>query len=278
MQLVHTIAEMRVVRRELPTDKSIGFVPTMGYLHEGHLSLVKASNDNCDITIVSIYVNPSQFGPNEDLSSYPRDLERDLHLLSQYGVDYVFFPTNEQIYPPNYKTWVEVEGLSGILCGASRPGHFRGVATIVLKLVNIVKPDHIFMGSKDFQQVKVLQTMLRDLNLESRIVACPIVREADGLAMSSRNSYLDPAQRQRALCLSQAIKLVQQATASGERDATKLQQIAEEHCSQYGQVDYIQIVDSENLQPLKQVDSSSRIIMAVFIDRVRLIDNAALGE
>jgi pantoate--beta-alanine ligase len=134
------------------------------------------------------------------------------------------------------------------------------------------------MGSKDSQQVKVLQTMLRDLNLESRIVACPIVREADGLAMSSRNSYLDPAQRQRALCLSQAIKLVQQATASGEREATKLQQIAEEHCSQYGQVDYIQIVDSENLQPLKQVDSSSRIIMAVFIDRVRLIDNAALGE
>ncbi len=278
MKLLHSITELREARARIAPGTSVGFVPTMGYLHEGHLSLVAASKAACELTFVSIYVNPSQFGPNEDLASYPRDLERDLELLSTYGVDYVFFPSTEEIYPEGYKTWVEVSGISQRLCGASRPGHFRGVATIVLKLVNLVQPHSMFMGSKDFQQVLVLKTMLRDLNLQVNLVSCPIIREADGLAMSSRNSYLDSQQHQRALCLSSAIKAVQAAFRAGQRSVPALLEIAGETIGDRGRIDYLELVDPERLEPVTTVDDMSRLIMAVYIDKVRLIDNAALGE
>ncbi|HOH46674.1 MAG TPA: pantoate--beta-alanine ligase [Candidatus Cloacimonadota bacterium] len=276
--MLHSITELREARARIAPGTSVGFVPTMGYLHEGHLSLVAASKAACELTFVSIYVNPSQFGPNEDLASYPRDLERDLELLSTYGVDYVFFPSTEEIYPEGYKTWVEVSGISQRLCGASRPGHFRGVATIVLKLVNLVQPHSMFMGSKDFQQVLVLKTMLRDLNLQVNLVSCPIIREADGLAMSSRNSYLDSQQHQRALCLSSAIKAVQAAFRAGQRSVPALLEIAGETIGDRGRIDYLELVDPERLEPVTTVDDMSRLIMAVYIDKVRLIDNAALGE
>ncbi|MDD3524934.1 MAG: pantoate--beta-alanine ligase, partial [Candidatus Cloacimonetes bacterium] len=203
MKLINTLAEMQALKH--PEGFKIGFVPTMGYLHEGHLSLVDASKKDCDLTIVSIFVNPAQFGENEDLDSYPRDMERDLSLLKARGVDYVFFPDAQMMYPNGYRTWVEVEGLSDILCGASRKGHFRGVCTVVLKLVNIVKPHFMYMGDKDYQQQSILRIMLKDLNLDTTIVGCPIVREQDGLAKSSRNVYLDPNNRQIALCLYRAL-------------------------------------------------------------------------
>jgi pantoate--beta-alanine ligase len=213
MKLINTLAEMQALKH--PEGFKIGFVPTMGYLHEGHLSLVDASKKDCDLTIVSIFVNPAQFGENEDLDSYPRDMERDLSLLKARGVDYVFFPDAQMMYPNGYRTWVEVEGLSDILCGASCKGHFRGVCTVVLKLVNIVKPHFMYMGDKDYQQQSILRIMLKDLNLDTTIVGCPIVREQDGLAKSSRNVYLDPNNRQIALCLYRALIQAQQEVRSG---------------------------------------------------------------
>ena len=278
MKLIEQIDELKQIRADLDPELKIGFVPTMGYLHQGHLSLVEASCRACDITIVSIFVNPSQFGPKEDLSAYPRDLKRDLELLSAYAVDYVFYPQASQIYPAGYKTWVEVSDLSSRLCGASRPGHFRGVATIVLKLINLVRPHSMYMGIKDYQQTVVLAKMIEDLHLDTRIIACPIVREADGLAMSSRNSYLDAEQRNRALCLSQAIKVVQQAFTGGVQEADALQDIAVEIIAASAQVDYVQIVDPHLLAPIQTAQADSRIIMAAFVDKVRLIDNAAVGE
>ncbi|MDY0152481.1 MAG: pantoate--beta-alanine ligase [Candidatus Cloacimonas sp.] len=277
MKLVHTIAQMQAISRNWPADTTIGFVPTMGYLHEGHLSLVRESIIQCGITVVSIFVNPSQFGPNEDLSRYPRDLERDLELLSAFTVDYVFFPTNEQMYPATYHTWVNVEQLSEVLCGASRPGHFRGVATIVLKLVNIIKPDFMFMGEKDFQQVTVLTAMLNDLNLDCRIAPCPIVREADGLALSSRNIFLKGEERKQALCLSAAISQTQQLYAQGTRKAALLLEAATKIIADAGgNVDYIYLVNPQSLQSETDLQDNTRIIMAVYIGKTRLIDNAAL--
>lgn len=277
MQLVHTVAEMLALSRNWPLGQKIGFVPTMGYLHQGHLSLVAEANRQCDITVVSIYVNPSQFGPNEDLSRYPRDIDRDLQLLSSYKVDYVFFPDNAQMYPPDYHSWVSVDGLSNVLCGASRPGHFKGVATIVLKLVNIVKPNLMFMGEKDFQQVAVLTAMLKDFNLDCRIVPCPIVREADGLAMSSRNVFLTAEERGQALCLSRAISLCQMLYAQGERNTSPMIDAASLIISQMGgKLDYIHIVDPASLQDIDIAEDNSRIILAVFIGKTRLIDNSAL--
>lgn len=270
---------MQSLAKTWPQASSIGFVPTMGYLHEGHLSLVAESNLKCDITVVSIYVNPSQFGPREDLSSYPRDLDRDLELLGRHKVDYVFFPSDSEMYPTDYKTWVEVDGLSSILCGASRPGHFRGVATIVLKLVNIVKPNLMFMGEKDFQQVTVLKTMLKDLNLETQIVPCPIIREKDGLAMSSRNVYLTPQERQQALCLFEAIQKVQKLFQQDETSAQKLLAAAEQQIqNRGGKIDYLKLIDPENLADIRIAEAKSRLVMAVFIGKTRLIDNSSLGK
>lgn len=278
MEVVASVSGMQSLSRDWPSETSVGFVPTMGYLHEGHLSLVRESKRRCGITVVSIFVNPSQFGPREDLGSYPRDLERDLKLLEELRVDYVFNPSAEEIYPPCYSTWVNVERLSEGLCGASRPGHFRGVATVVLKLANLVAPQLMFMGEKDFQQVAVLRQMLTDLNSPCEIVPCPIVREPDGLAMSSRNVYLDPSRRKQALCLSQAIRLAQDAYRSGETDCSALRGIALGHiASSGGKADYVSLVDSVSLRETEQATSQTRIILAVYIGTTRLIDNAAIS-
>ena len=277
MQIIESILQMQEIGNKWDKGKKIGFVPTMGYFHQGHLSLVAEANRQCDTTVVSIFVNPSQFGPNEDFTSYPRDLQRDLELLNKYRVDYVFHPSPQQIYPEPYRTWVNVEGLSSILCGASRPGHFRGVATIILKLTNLIKPNLMFMGEKDFQQVTVLKTMLKDLNCNTRIVSCPIVREEDGLAMSSRNIYLNPEQRKQALCLYQTIKESQTLYKQGLKDVSLLKNKAKEIIeSSGGKIDYISFVDSNSLQEPTVADEDTRIMLAVYIGKTRLIDNALL--
>lgn len=279
MKLIHSLNEMQALSKTWVAEQSIGFVPTMGYLHAGHLSLVEASTSHCQVTVVSIYINPSQFGANEDLSSYPRDIKKDLELLNSYKVDYVFCPSSEEMYPEGFHTWVNVEEISSVLCGASRPGHFRGVATVVLKLINIVKPNLMFMGEKDFQQVAVLQAMLKDLNLHTRIIPCPIVREADGLAMSSRNSYLNQTEREQALCLSQALAAARDLYAEGIREAAILRIKAEQFITgKGGRVDYISFVNSATLKDEATVNVASRMILAVYIGKTRLIDNGALSQ
>ena len=277
MQIYKTIAETREALAEEALQKKIGFVPTMGALHKGHLSLVERCHSESDLTVVSIYVNPAQFGPQEDLNHYPRNLEKDIDLLRNYHVDIVFTPDDVQMYPEGYCTWVQVEGLSDILCGASRPGHFRGVATIVLKLMHIVNPKLMFMGMKDYQQIIVLEKMIEDLNLETKIVRCPIVREPDGLAMSSRNSYLTPDERQRATCLIKALKNAQKMVNEGYLDSSILISEAENIIKQSdGRIDYIKIVDGSTLQELPEVRSGSRMMLAVYIGNTRLIDNIEL--
>ena len=277
MQIYKTITETREALAGKALQKKIGFVPTMGALHKGHLSLVERCHSESDLTVVSIYVNPAQFGPQEDLNHYPRNLEKDIDLLRNYHVDIVFTPDDVQMYPEGYCTWVQVEGLSDILCGASRPGHFRGVATIVLKLMHIVNPKLMFMGMKDYQQIIVLEKMIEDLNLETKIVRCPIVREPDGLAMSSRNSYLTPDERQRATCLIKALKNAQQMVNEGYLDSSILISEAENIIKQSdGRIDYIKIVDGSTLQELPEVRSGSRMMLAVYIGNTRLIDNIEL--
>ena len=277
MQIYKTIAETREALAGEALKNKIGFVPTMGALHKGHLSLVERCHSESDLTVVSIYVNPTQFGPQEDLNHYPRNLEKDIDLLRNYHVDIVFTPDDVQMYPEGYCTWVQVEGLSDILCGASRPGHFRGVATIVLKLMHIVNPKLMFMGMKDYQQIIVLEKMIEDLNLETKIVRCPIVREPDGLAMSSRNSYLTPDERQRATCLIKALKNAQQMVNEGYLDSSILISEAENIIKQSdGRIAYIKIVDGSTLQELPEVRSGSRMMLAVYIGNTRLIDNIEL--
>lgn len=277
MRIIKSIDQMRKALADRYPGQKLGFVPTMGSLHKGHLSLVERSTAMCDLSAVSIYVNPAQFGPQEDMGSYPRDLERDLDLLSQYKVDLVFFPDDGQMYPPGHKTWVEVTGISDVLCGASRPGHFRGVATIVLKLVNIIQPDLMFMGLKDYQQIVVLETMLRDLNSSTRIERCPIIREEDGLALSSRNIYLNRDERHRATCLIQGLKNARKMVAGGSTDVIELIFAAEEIVHNAGgKIDYIKIVDADSLNELEKVNENARMLMAVFIGKTRLIDNSSL--
>ena len=277
MQIIDSIKAMQEIGNNWDAGKRIGFVPTMGYFHQGHLSLVAEANKQSEITVVSIFVNPSQFGPSEDFDSYPRDMQRDLELLCNYKVDYVFSPSSEQMYPQDYRTWVEVEGISSILCGASRPGHFRGVATVILKLINILKPNLMFMGEKDFQQVTVLKKMLKDLNCITQIVPCHIIREDDGLAMSSRNIYLNPEQRKQALCLFKAIQQAQTQYKQGIRETIFLQKEAADLVKKFGGiVDYISFVEPNTLQEVAIADDNTRIMLAVFIGKTRLIDNAPL--
>jgi len=277
MQIIDSVKAMQEIGNNWDAGKRIGFVPTMGYFHQGHLSLIAEANKQSEITVVSIFVNPSQFGPSEDFDSYPRDMQRDLELLSNYKVDYVFSPSSEQMYPQDYRTWVEVEGISSILCGASRPGHFRGVATVILKLINIIKPNLMFMGEKDFQQVTVLKKVLKDLNCITQIVPCHIIREEDGLAMSSRNIYLNPEQRKQALCLFKAIQQAQTHYKQGIRDTIFLQNEAADLVNKFGgKVDYISFVEPNTLQEVAIADDNTRILLAVFIGKTRLIDNAPL--
>jgi pantoate--beta-alanine ligase len=260
--------------------KRIGLVPTMGALHEGHLSLVRAARSKCDVVAVSIFVNPTQFGPNEDFSKYPRSFDRDCELLEKEGVDLVFAPSVEEMYPGGAITYVTVEGMSDKLCGRSRPGHFRGVTTVVSKLFHIVEPGMAFFGQKDAAQVAIIRRMVRDLNMPVEIVVCPIVREPDGLAMSSRNAYLTPEQRTSALVLSRALRRVRQVFDQGERSAAKLIEagkhvIAEEPAVR---LDYLEIVDPETLDAVELVSSKGLIAVAAFVGTTRLIDNLLLAS
>jgi len=252
----------------------------MGFLHQGHVSLLDAARKAADLLVLSIFVNPTQFGAGEDFDTYPQDLAKDTHLAKKAGVDVVFVPPAAQMYPQGYNSWVEVAGITEVLCGASRPGHFRGVTTVVNKLFNIIAPRVAFFGNKDFQQLAVIRRMVKDLNLPVDIVGLPIVREADGLAMSSRNSYLAQEERQQALCLSQAIAQAQQLAKNGELRVTeilhRLRMSIESHL--LVKIDYLKICHQDSLQEQMLVDENSVLLLAVFIGRTRLIDNAFVME
>jgi pantoate--beta-alanine ligase len=257
----------------------LGFVPTMGALHEGHLSLVRAARASSNVVAASIFVNPTQFGPKEDLAKYPRSFERDCELLEREGVELLFAPAVEEMYPAGSVTWVTVEGLSDKLDGRSRPGHFRGVTTVVSKLFHVVEPDAAFFGQKDAAQVAIIRRMVRDLNLAVEIVVCPIVREAEGLAMSSRNAYLDAEQRKRALVLRRSLMRVQKLAGAGERSAARLLAAGREEISSESSVrlDYFEIVDAETLDPVEDVSRSALVAVAAYVGSTRLIDNVVLG-
>jgi len=256
--------------------KIIGFVPTMGYLHEGHLSLIRTARKRCDLLVVSIFVNPTQFGPNEDLNSYPRDFERDSKLCEKEGVDVIFAPSAEEMYPDGYSTWVEVKGpVTEVLCGAFRPGHFRGVTTVVAKLFNIVQPHFAVFGQKDAQQLVVIKKMTRELNFPVEIVAAPTVREKDGLAMSSRNEYLNENERKVAPKIYQSLILAKNMLLSGERDTEKIKNEMRKflESAKLIKIQYIDIVDADTLKPLKNAQGRVMVALAAFLGRARLIDN-----
>lgn len=257
----------------------IGLVPTMGCLHEGHLALVRRARQDCGVLVVSIFVNPTQFGPSEDLASYPRDLERDLQLCAGEGVDVVYHPSAEEMYPEGAQTFVTVTEVSAPLCGVSRPTHFRGVATICAKLFHAVAPHVAVFGAKDYQQLQVIRTMVRDLDFDLQIVGHPTVREADGLAMSSRNVYLDAEQRKQALCLSQALEAAEQAVAGGERDAAVIVAAAraEVEAPSLARVDYVELRDAETLGEITTLQRPVVLALAVFFGKTRLIDNRVLA-
>ena len=279
MEIFHNIAELRQARTMWRVrDRSVGFVPTMGALHEGHLSLVRAARDACDRVVVSIFVNPTQFGPTEDLEKYPRTFEQDKVLLEGAGVDLLFAPNAEEIYPRGAQTFVTVEELSSRLDGLSRPGHFRGVATVVAKLFNLVQPDAAFFGQKDAAQVAVLRRMVRDLNFPVEIVVCPTVREPDGLAMSSRNRYLSPQQRKSALALSQALRAMENAAKAGEHRADILlaQGLRVLESEPGIRVDYLAAVHPDTLEPLENLAAGGLLAVAAFAGETRLIDNVLL--
>ena len=281
MRIFNTIEDMRAACRAARRGgKRVGFVPTMGALHEGHLSLVRTARAACDVVAVSIFVNPTQFGANEDLAKYPRDFERDRDLLEKEGVELLFAPSVEEMYPAGGVTWVTVEELSGKLDGRSRPGHFRGVTTVVAKLFHIVEPDAAFFGQKDAAQVAIVRRMVRDLKFPVEIVACPIVREADGLAMSSRNAYLDGAQRRQALVLHRALIRVKELWEAGERDAEKLGAAGREEVTGEKSVrlDYFEIVDAETLDPVENLADGALVAAAAFVGPTRLIDNILLPK
>lgn len=277
MRSVITLTDLRSERHSLA--ERVGLVPTMGYLHEGHLSLVRRARQECDHVIVSIFVNPTQFGPREDLSKYPRDLERDLSLLEPLGVDLVWMPTPEIMYPPGFQTWVDVETISQPLEGATRPGHFRGVTTVVAKLFNAVQPHNAYFGQKDAQQAAVIRQMTRDLNFPIEIVVCPIVREPDGLAMSSRNVYLDPEQRKAATVLYRALSAARALYELGERNAEKLREKMKEVLAgePLANVQYVSCADYDTLDELEEIKGKTLLSMGVFIGKTRLIDNFVLG-
>jgi len=276
MEIVSTLTELQKrIHTWKKQGQKIGFVPTMGFLHEGHLSLVRESKRRSDVTVVSIFVNPKQFGPAEDYQVYPRDPERDRALLEREGVELVFYPPVEVMYPEGYKTYVEVEDLQDKLCGKSRPGHFRGVCTVVLKLFNLVQPDEAYFGWKDAQQVIILQKMVEDLNLPVKIVPLPLVRDHDGLALSSRNTYLSPEERRAALVLKKSLDLAEKLMVEGEREAGRIREKMIELISAepLARIDYVEIVDLKTLERLETIGDQVLIALAVFIGRTRLIDN-----
>lgn len=279
MKICNTIAAMRSAsRNERGAGRRLGLVPTMGALHEGHLSLMRAARAESDVVAVSLFVNPLQFGPAEDLAKYPRDFEGDRALLEKEGVDFLFAPGVEEMYPPGAVTYVTVEGLSDKLDGQSRPGHFRGVTTVVAKLFHIVEADLAFFGQKDSAQVAIIQRMVRDLNFPVQIVVCPIVREADGLAMSSRNAYLDPQERKSAAVLYRSLMQVQRQFDQGERTAARLIEAGKQVFAKEPSVrlDYLEIVNPETLERVDSISQRSLVAVAGFVGKTRLIDNIVL--
>jgi len=277
MKIVTTLPELRAARHTLPGP--IGFVPTMGYLHAGHISLVQAAKADCASVAASIFVNPTQFEPNEDLARYPRDLPRDLSLLETTGVDLVWTPSVEVMYPPGFQTWVEVEKLTRPQEGEIRPGHFRGVTTVVAKLFNTVSPDRAYFGQKDAQQAAVIRQMTKDLNFPIEIVVCPTLREADGLAMSSRNTYLNPEERQAATVLFRALTAAKVAYDSGEREAEKLRTVVRETVATepLAKLQYVSCADYDMLEELETVRAKALLSMALYVGKTRLIDNFVIG-
>lgn len=281
MKLIHDVQEMQQFALEQKRQgRRIAFVPTMGFLHQGHASLLREGRKRGDLLVLSIFVNPTQFGPNEDLERYPRNLAGDCSLAEQCGVDVVFAPSAAGMYPPGFQTTVSLGPLTEPLCGASRPGHFNGVAVVVAKLFGIVQPDLALFGNKDFQQLAVIRQMTADLNLAVAIVGMPIVRELDGLAMSSRNSYLSPEERQQALCLYQAVQRVRQLFGSGETSVERLLTEARREIEAVAEaeIDYLELRDGRTLQPVTQADAGTLFALAVRIGSTRLIDNSVLGE
>lgn len=281
MKVLSNPLEMQRAAEELRHDrKRIGFVPTMGYLHEGHLSLVRASRRECAVTTASIFVNPTQFGPSEDLDRYPRDFERDRHLLETEGVDILFAPVRSALYPEGFATTVFVERITQRLCGASRPWHFPGVALVVAKLFNIVRPHAAYFGQKDYQQCLVVERMTQDLDFGIEIRRCPIVREPDGLAMSSRNVYLSLEERRKATALVRSLVTVNQAFLGGERSGSCLEALLNGvlETTRGARVDYAEVVDASSLEPVSRIEGHAAALVAVFFGKTRLIDNHILGE
>jgi pantoate--beta-alanine ligase len=281
LKICKTIHEMRAESRAIRgAGKRLGFVPTMGALHEGHLSLVRAARSSSDVVAASIFVNPTQFAANEDLAKYPRSFGRDRELLQGETVDLLFAPSVEEMYPAGAVTWVTVEGLSDKLDGRSRPGHFRGVTTVVAKLFHVVQPDAAFFGQKDAAQVAIIRRMVRDLNLPVEIVVCPIVRAADGLAMSSRNAYLDPDERKRALVLQRSLLRAEHLAETGERNAARLVAAGREEIDKESSVrlDYFEIVNPDTLDPLEDISGGGLVAVAAVVGGTRLIDNILLGN
>jgi pantoate--beta-alanine ligase len=277
MKVIESIAEMKKIRRDM--KGTVGFVPTMGYLHEGHIELARRAKAENDDVVVSIFVNPTQFGPSEDYSSYPRNIPRDISLLTDVGVDVVFMPSAAEMYPPNFNTWVDLEKVTDVLEGASRPGHFRGVATVCSKLFNIVSPTKAYFGQKDAQQCVVIKRMVTDINMNLDIVVVPTVREPDGLAMSSRNTYLKPDERKAAVVLSKSLNLARKMWLEGEHDAQRIRLAMRELIqseSLVERIDYISIANMETLEELDEVKRPSVVSLAVKIGKPRLLDNTIL--
>jgi pantoate--beta-alanine ligase len=277
MQVIGLVAALRQsLGEQRMAGKRIGLVPTMGFLHDGHLSLVRVARQECDVVVMSIFVNPKQFGPGEDFENYPRHVEQDLRLARDGGVDVVFTPDVSEVYPEGFQSEVSVRGLTEPLCGASRPGHFDGVTTVVAKLFNMVGPDRVYFGQKDYQQAAVIQRMVTDLNMPLTVVVCPIVREPDGLAMSSRNAYLSPAERLAAQVLSRALNVAEARIAEGERRAAPLVATLREviAAEPLARLDYVAVCDPHTLSPLETLSETVLVALAVHIGRTRLIDNA----
>jgi pantoate--beta-alanine ligase len=280
MKTVTTIGEMQALSDEMRKDKRIGFVPTMGYLHEGHLALVRKARELADIVVVSIFINPTQFGPKEDLAKYPRDFDRDSNLLEQEKTDIIFFPDSKDMYPKGYTTYVQVRDLQNYLCGKSRTGHFVGVATVVAKLFNIVKPHFAVLGQKDYQQLKVIERMVQDLNMNLEIIGYPTVREQDGLAMSSRNTYLSPDERSRALLISASLAEAERLFRNGTRDAVLIQREVERILKSKEGIDieYVSVANPETLEDVEQIQDKALVAIACHVGKTRLIDNKVLME
>lgn len=276
MEIITTVADMKAKVAEWKAEGlTIGLTPTMGALHEGHMSLMERARTECDRVVTSVFVNPIQFGPNEDYDAYPRDLERDAAIAESKGVDVVFHPSVEEMYPKFYNTYVEMETLTDTLCGAKRPGHFRGVCTVVNKLFNIVDPDKAFFGQKDAQQLAIIKRMVSDLNMRVKVFGCPIVREEDGLAKSSRNTYLSAEERAAALCLSRSIFKAQELIEGGERDANVVRSAVTEiiEAEPLSRIDYVEVVDLGDMQPVETLGEAGLVAIAVYIGNTRLIDN-----